>query len=253
MLEELLRFFLLLLYFYFKVNQNFQITGIVFLLIAGGITFLFYQNQCPKCKRVFSLKKVSDEITKEWEEPKQYNEKTIYYYSDGITQKDVKNGATKRFIARYEKHKDGFQCKKCQETSYRIRDIFLNKNEWIRVTTPNKVTTSTNKPKQHYTNIDTNFSAGLFEPTYYTDKSGTRKSIPSSVKKRLWITFNGKKYKGPCYVCKEIIDINNFEAGHVIPASKGGSDNISNLRPICKSCNRSMGDMNLNEFKRTYY
>jgi len=234
--------------FYFKANQNVQIAGIVITLIAGGITFLFFQNQCPKCKRVFSLKKISDEIIKSWEEPKQYKEKTIYYYSDGFTEKDVKYGATKDFTARFERHKEGFNCKKCDETSYKTRDVFLNKNDWLRVTTPNKVTTSTKPPK-----IDMGFDSGAFEPTYYEDRSGKRKSIPATVKKNLWIRFNGKKYKSPCFVCKEIIDIHNFEAGHVIAASQGGSDNISNLRPICKSCNRSMGDTDLNEFKKQYY
>ena len=242
-----------LTFYFLDITQNLRIPATIALVVLGGITFLFYQNQCPKCKRIFSLNKVSDEIIKKWEEPKQYYDKTIFYYSDGITQKDVKNGATKTFIAKYEKHKDGYQCKKCQDTSYEIRDVFLNRSDWIRVTTPNKVTTSANKPKEHHTNPDNVFSSEFFQPTVYTDKSGKRKSIPSSVKKKLWIDYNGKKYKGPCFVCKEIIDINNFEAGHVIPTSKGGSDNISNLRPICKSCNRSMGDMNLNEFKIRYH
>lgn len=239
---------LVMFLFYFNVNQNFQIAGIVGLLITGGTTFLFYKNQCPKCKRIFNLKKISDEIIKEWEEPKQYNEKTIYYYSDGFTQKEVKNGATKTFIAKYERHKDGFQCNKCHETFYKTRDVFVNRDSWIRVTTPSRVNTSTKPPE-----IDVGFDLDSFEPTYYQDKGGKRKSIPASVKKKLWIDHNGKKYKGPCYVCKEFIDIHNFEAGHIIPASKGGSDNINNLRPICKSCNRSMRDMNLNEFKKRYH
>ncbi len=242
-----------ILLFYFKVNQNIQIAGIIISIVSGGITFLFYQNQCPKCKRIFTLKKVSDEIIKKWEEPKQYNEKTIYYYSDGITQKDVKYGKTKTFIARYERHKEGYNCKKCGETHYKTRDIFLNKDDWIRVTTPNKVTTSTRKPREHHTNMDFDFDVGLFEPTYYKDKTGKRKTIPKTIKVELWKRYNGKKYYGKCFVCGKKIDIHHFEAGHVIPASKGGSDKISNLRPICFGCNRSMGNMNLYEYKKRYH
>lgn len=241
------------LIFYFNFYPTLQAYLMMALAVSVGTTFVFHQNQCPNCKRIFTLKKVSDEVVKEWEEPKQYNEKTIYYYSDGMTQKEVKNGSTKTFIARFERHKDGFNCEKCGETHHKTKEIFLNRNDWMRVTTPSKVTTSTHKPKEHYTNMNSDFDTGLFEPTYYDDKSGKRKSIPASVKKKLWIDYNGKKYKGACYVCKEIIDIHNFEAGHVKSVSRGGNDNIRNLRPICKSCNRSMGNMDLNDFKQAYH
>lgn len=235
--------------FYSKVNQNFQIAGIVSLLIVGGITFLFYKNQCPKCKRVFNLKPISNEIIKAWEEPKQYNEKTIYYYSDGFTEKDIKNGNTKTFIAKYERHKDGFQCNKCHENFYKTRDIFVNRDSWNRVTTPNKVTTSAKPPK-----VDMGFGLNSFEPTYYQDKSGKRRSIPKEVKMDLWNKYFGKNNAlGKCFVCKKEIHMQYFEAGHVIPASKNGSDKISNLRPICRGCNGSMHDTNLYDYKNRHY
>lgn len=235
--------------FYSKTNKNLQITGIVILLVAGGITYLFYQNQCPKCKRIFSLNKVSDETLKEWEEPRQYKDKTIYYYSDGFTEKDVKYGETKTFNARFKKHKEGFNCKKCGETHYKTKDVFLNKNDWLRVTTPNKVTTSTKPPK-----VEMDFGLNSFEPTYYQDKSGERKSIPKAVKMDLWNKYFGRnKAIGKCFVCKKEIHMQQFEAGHVVPASRGGNDKVSNLRPICFSCNRSMGSMNLYEYKQRYH
>jgi len=34
----------------------------------------------------------------------------------------------------------------------------------------------------------------------------------------------------------------HFEVGHNIPRSKGGLNDIDNLRPICGNCNRSMSD-----------
>jgi len=239
---------IVILLFYFKVNPNLQIAGVVALIVVGGITFLFYQSQCPKCKRIFSLKKISDEVIKEWEEPKQSKEKTIYYYSDGFTEKDVKYGATKDFTARFEKHKDGFNCKRCGETHYKTRDVFLNKNDWLRVTTPNKVTTSTKPPK-----VDMSFGLEQFEPTYYEDKSGKRIAIPKKVKMDLWEKYFGrKKAEGQCFVCSKKIHISQFEAGHVVPASKNGSDKINNLRPICRGCNGSMGNRNLYEYKKSY-
>ena len=41
----------------------------------------------------------------------------------------------------------------------------------------------------------------------------------------------------------------NFECGHIIPVSKGGTNIVSNLKPICSACNKSMNNSNLEEFK----
>jgi hypothetical protein len=35
---------------------------------------------------------------------------------------------------------------------------------------------------------------------------------------------------------------------HVIPKAKGGQNTVENLRPLCGSCNSSMGTRNLNSF-----
>ncbi len=237
-----------LLFFSLKIEGIFQIAGILFFLLIGGLTYLFSRYQCPNCKRVFNLKKISDEIVKKWEEPKQYKEKTIYYYSDGHTQKDINYGSTKNFTAKYERHKTGFNCKKCLETHYKTKNIFLNKDSWNRVTAPKKITTSTKPPK-----INTEFDMDAFEPTYYKTKSGKRKTIPKSVKIQLWEKYFGRKRaEGKCFVCPRKIHISQFEAGHSIPVSKNGSDKVSNLRPLCMLCNRSMGNQNLSDYKKRY-
>jgi 5-methylcytosine-specific restriction endonuclease McrA len=82
-----------------------------------------------------------------------------------------------------------------------------------------------------------------------------RISIPIAVKNKLWdINFGPKIAEGLCYVCEvNIINIRNFECGHIIPVSNGGDNNINNLKPICVTCNRSMGIKNLEEFKKDYF
>ena len=45
----------------------------------------------------------------------------------------------------------------------------------------------------------------------------------------------------------------NFEAGHIIPESKGGSTHIENLLPICSPCNKSMGNrFTIHEFSKKF-
>ena len=70
-----------------------------------------------------------------------------------------------------------------------------------------------------------------------------KKKIPKKVKEEVWYTNIGKTYEDKCYVswCSNKINVFNFHVGHDIPESKGGTDEISNLKPICDRCNLSMG------------
>jgi len=68
---------------------------------------------------------------------------------------------------------------------------------------------------------------------------------------RVWLTFIGNTIEGKCFACGCIMHATeNWEMGHVIPKSKGGPDDISNLRPIHRQCNRSMGVEHMDEFRK---
>ena len=78
-------------------------------------------------------------------------------------------------------------------------------------------------------------------------------TIPRALREQVWRTYIGKKFEHKCIVtwCENIISVFDFETGHVIPESKGGTLNIDNLRPICSKCNRSMSDdYTIDEFSR---
>lgn len=70
------------------------------------------------------------------------------------------------------------------------------------------------------------------------------KHIPASLKHAIWIKYNGRRFDVKCYVkwCPNTLTPFTFEAGHNIPASKGGGTTLENLRPICSMCNKSMGN-----------
>ena len=80
-----------------------------------------------------------------------------------------------------------------------------------------------------------------------------RERIPSALRVAVWNHYNGKIYEAKCYTnCGEIITAHNFECGHIIADSKGGTVELSNLRPICSNCNKSMGNKNMEEFIQQY-
>jgi hypothetical protein len=58
-----------------------------------------------------------------------------------------------------------------------------------------------------------------------------RKPIPSSVKRAVLAVGN-------CVLCASI---ENLTIDHIVPLSKGGSDNIENLQCLCSHCNRKKG------------
>lgn len=73
-----------------------------------------------------------------------------------------------------------------------------------------------------------------------------RPKITPKLRENVW---NCKSTSQSCYCCGDEITVQNFECGHVIPVSLGGSTNLTNLRPICRQCNSSMGCQNLEEYK----
>ncbi len=79
-----------------------------------------------------------------------------------------------------------------------------------------------------------------------------KKTIPKSLKESVWRKYFKSEIDGECFICSYVISINRFDCGHIIAESKGGKTDISNLRPVCKQCNLSMGTKNMDEFKQLF-
>ena len=81
-----------------------------------------------------------------------------------------------------------------------------------------------------------------------------KKPIPPIVKRNVWNKYIGEDIgKAKCTCCK-LVDITqlSFHCGHIIAEAKGGELKMDNLKPICQSCNSSMGIMNMNEYIEKY-
>jgi hypothetical protein len=68
-------------------------------------------------------------------------------------------------------------------------------------------------------------------------------NIPKALREQVWIKYMNNNLSGKCTIkwCKNKMSAFDFHVGHDIPESKGGTLELSNLRPICPRCNLSMG------------
>jgi hypothetical protein len=79
-----------------------------------------------------------------------------------------------------------------------------------------------------------------------------KKAIPKSLKIAVWNKYIGEDIGKAKCLCCNLTDITQlkFHTGHIIAEANGGESNIDNLRPICETCNKSMGTKNMEEFKK---
>ncbi len=95
------------------------------------------------------------------------------------------------------------------------------------------------------------YSNGVRQPKI---KQTARKKINKDLREKVWLKYMKNKVLGKCYCCKiKPIHFTDFEVGHNKAVSKGGSNNINNLRPICRSCNKGMGTKTIEWYRNKYY
>jgi len=81
-----------------------------------------------------------------------------------------------------------------------------------------------------------------------------KETIPKIVKNNVWHTYIGRSItECECLLgCGDMISQIHFDCGHVVAEAKGGKVTVENLRPICGTCNKSMGTNNMLEFIDKY-
>ena len=99
------------------------------------------------------------------------------------------------------------------------------------------------------TNLTNRFKSSKCEPKFkkkdiFNKHRNYKEAIPKRIREFVWTTYNGEIYSSKCYIswCDNQINVFNYQVVHDIPASKGGTLDIDNLKPICSNCNLSMGN-----------
>jgi hypothetical protein len=68
--------------------------------------------------------------------------------------------------------------------------------------------------------------------------------IPKALREQVWIQYYGSVFHNKCPTrwCQNRVNVFDFQVGHNVPESKGGSTTIDNLVPLCGRCNLSMSN-----------
>lgn len=72
----------------------------------------------------------------------------------------------------------------------------------------------------------------------------------NAMRRDVWLAFFGPHYLQACFCCRKN-DLKFFDSWHIshfISRAKGGSDELSNLRPACAQCNLTMRCKSMFEF-----
>lgn len=70
------------------------------------------------------------------------------------------------------------------------------------------------------------------------------RGLPRAVREQVWLRYVGRRFQAKCTIrwCRNLINVFDYTVGHDVPRSKGGSDKLDNLMPICSRCNSSMSN-----------
>lgn len=71
-----------------------------------------------------------------------------------------------------------------------------------------------------------------------------RTPIPAATRQKVY-----EKYNGCCAYCGMSLEYKDMQVDHLHPVQKGGSNELSNLMPACRSCNHYKESFTLEQFR----
>jgi len=162
----------------------------------------------------------------------------------------VKKAAPERYAARQQYVREWHEAHREQVAEYQReyreanRETLLSaKSEYtkkVRATNPERLKAIQRKYRQTHREKIAEYgrkirAANPGKKNEYTRKRRAIKlNAPGSHTETEWQALKAY-YKDQCLCCGDVPD--HLQQDHVVPLSKGGSDDISNIQPLCPSCN----------------
>jgi hypothetical protein len=98
--------------------------------------------------------------------------------------------------------------------------------------------------------LDALLNNKMFNTMSLSCDTAPRQHIPHVIRTQVWQKCNPNTSDlGTCYTCCNDLYFRDMECGHIKAHALGGDIGIDNLVPICKTCNKDMGIMDLHEYK----
>jgi hypothetical protein len=181
---------------------------------------------------------------------------TQYHIDDFLNLFQLENLKDTNFVCKNNQIKPDKIINKIKIINSTLKKYFIENQDNFHKSTIDKM----NKNGIYFTFKNYNFlecfKNDIFElsVTPQKIKKEPRIKLPKKTRDRVWDKYVGRtEREGKCFVCKDKITIGNWECSHVIAVANEGKNNLDNLRPLCKTCNRDMGIMNMNEYKKKFH
>ena len=218
-------------------------------------------TKCPNCEAKFTKVKYDVIEGDIWQKNKDYYSKKIRYMHNHLYDDKTSKTTVKIDMQRYHKL---FICSKCQygqngewRKSFSKQISKLPEPEIIDKSDEESPRTKFLKNVQSMmiaiAVVCKNIITALADQNPNKTNRRFKKQTPINIKIKTWKSHIGNKNEATCFIpkCKNKVSLfrkGGWECGHVKARSKGGTNDISNLRIICRSCNLDMGNENMNSY-----
>jgi len=168
--------------------------------------------------------------------------------------KSTSKESSKDFLLKLVKNNTGY-CTRCGrkghllDKCYAIKHLYSGKylgpNKYVsdsKISARNtKTTTSESKSLISTQTTVTNIK----KSTKTSSKVNKKQRIPPDIRQQVWIN-NFKGDEGKCYCCgRNFGKTDSWHCGHIHSENSGGIISVTNMIPVCRSCNLSMGTQNM--------